>query len=209
MIRIIWKDIRTIEEIPLIKPDCIEQKRWESIQDLRAEADKKRSLASGYLLDYMCRDLQVANPVYGYTKRGKPVLKDTECSFNISHSGDYVVLAYQPQGEELGVDIQKIRPMREGMERRLLHEKEKMFLPEGEEVRLRYQNRLWNVKESFVKMTGEGLLRDLRTIRVDFENDTAISDEGKKAYFTVWNWKDDYYLSICGTNDKEIEMKEI
>ena len=209
MIRIVWKDTRTIGEIPLIKPDCIEQKRWESMQDLRAEADKKRSLASGYLLDYMCRDLQVANPVYEYTKRGKPVLKDAECAFNISHSGDYAVIAYQPKGEELGADIQKIRPMRDGMERRLLHEKEKMFLPEGEEERLCYLNRLWTVKESFVKMTGEGLLRDFRTICVDFENGIAISDEGKSAYFTVWDWKDDYYFSVCGTNENEIEMKEI
>lgn len=209
MIRIIWKDIRTIKEIPLIKPDCIEQKRWENMQDLRAEADKKRSLASGYLLDYMCRDLQVDNPVYEYTKRGKPVLKDAECSFNISHSGDYVMLAYHPKGEELGADIQKIRPMRAGMERRLLHEKEKMFLPEGEEGRLRYLNRLWAVKESFVKMTGEGLLRDFRTISVDFENGIAISNEGKSAHFTEWEWKDNYCISICGTNDKEIEMKEI
>lgn len=209
MIRIIWKDIRTIEAIPLIKPDCIEQKRWESMQNLRAEADKKRSLASGYLLDYMCRDLQVANPVYGYTKRGKPVLKDTECSFNISHSGDYAVLAYQSKGEELGADIQKIRPMRDGMERRLLHDKEKTFLPEGEEGRLHYLNRLWAVKESFVKMTGEGLLRDFRTICVDFENGIAVSDEGKSAYFTVWDWKDDYYFSVCGTYDNEIEIKEI
>ncbi len=207
MIQIVWKDIRSIVDIPLEKPDCIENKRWENIQKMKADADKKRSMASGYLLDYMCRELQVAGPVYEYAERGKPVLKGVECAFNISHSGDYVVLAYHRMKEPVGVDIQKVCTMRAGMERRILHEKEKESVVQGE--RDRYLNRLWAVKESFVKMTGEGLLRDFRTIYVDCVNGTVISDDGEKAQFIVCEWKDEYYLSICAKNGKELSIKEI
>lgn len=207
MLQIVIKDIRSIGDIPLKKPDYMEEKRWKSIWQIKAEADKKRSLASGYLLDYMCRDLQVANPVYEYTKRGKPVLRDVECAFNISHSGNYVVLAYQRSKDAVGVDIQKVRTMRDGMEKRILHGSENA--PADEEKRLCYLNRLWTVKESFVKMTGEGLACDFRTIHADFENGTVKGDNGEKALFAVVDWKGDYYLSVCTQNVTDCEIKEI
>jgi len=185
----------------------MEDKRWKNLQHIKADADKKRSMASGYLLDYMCRELQIDNPVYEYTKRGKPVLRDAECSFNISHSGDYVVLAYHKGQEPIGVDIQNVCPMREGIEKRILHEREEM--PTGDEKRLRYLNRLWTVKESFVKMTGVGLACDLRTIHVDFENGTVNGDNGEKALFLVVNWKDDYFLSVCTINAIDCRIVEV
>jgi len=90
MIQIVIKDIRSIGDIPLKKPDYMEDKRWKNLQHIKADADKKRSMVSAYLLDYMCRELQIDNPVYEYTKRGKPVLRDAECSFNISHKWNHI-----------------------------------------------------------------------------------------------------------------------
>src|ERR1700749_3492577 len=42
-----------------------------------------------------------------YTTNGKPLLERTGVSFNISHSGDYVVCAMTDQ-QQIGVDIEKI-----------------------------------------------------------------------------------------------------
>lgn len=207
--KILIKNINSIESLPLKKPDWMEDKRWDKIPELKAQADKKRSFVSAYLLDSMCRDLEIANPVYGYTENGKPFLCSADCAFNISHSGDYVVLAYHTNPGSVGVDVQKIRPMREGMERRLLHEKEYSHLPDDSDSRKHYLNSLWAVKESFVKMTGEGLSRDLRSIYVDFEAGTAMGEDGAIACFSVWEWKEDYYLAVCTTNREESEIKEI
>lgn len=196
-------------ELPLEKPGWVEEKRWNGIQKMKTEADKKRSLASAYLLGAMCGDLGIYNPVYGYTKKGKPFLIDVECAFNISHSGDYVALGYHTSTEPVGVDIQKVRVMRDGIQKRILHEKENVLLPEEGKKRWQYLNRLWTIKESFVKMSGEGLARDFRTVYVDDMNGMATGEDGAKAEFCVWNWKDDYFLAVCSVRNEECEIKEI
>ena len=209
MIQIVLKNSNSIESLPSEKPDWMEEKRWKDIQKLKAQVDKKRSFVSGYLLDSMCRDLGIENPDYGYTEKGKPFLNGVDCTFNISHSGDYAALAYHTSTNPIGVDIQKIRPMRDGMERRLLHIKEMKQLPEEYENRLHYLNRLWTVKESFVKMTGEGLSCDFRTVYADFGNAMVTGEDGVVARFSVWEWEEDYYLAVCSTGKEECEIKEI
>ena len=209
MMQILLKDIRSIEDLPLEKPDWVEEKRWNSIHRMKTEADKKRSFASAYLLDCMCRDVGITNPVYEYTAKGKAFLESVECAFNLSHSGDWVVLAYHKTEEPIGVDIQRVRLMREGMETRILHEKEKGQIRGNVNEDARYLNRLWAIKESFVKMTGEGLARDFRSVYVDFEEETVTTEDGVHAKFSVWEWKNDYFLSVCSEKTEECEINEI
>jgi len=207
--KILLKNINSIDSLPQERPDWMEQMRWERLSSIKANADKKRSLAAGYLLDYMCRDMGLDNSGYVYSGNGKPYFADAVCAFNLSHSGDYALLAYHGTKEPVGVDIQKIRTMRDGMEKRILHEDEKKFLSGDSEWRNRYLNRIWSVKESFVKMTGEGLARDFRTVYTDFENGTVATEDGISAYFRLREWKEDYYLSICSPHREEYEIKEV
>lgn len=209
MIQILLKDIYSIKDIPTKKPCWIEEKRWNSIQKIKTDADKRRSFVSGILLDSMCQDMGINTPVYELTERGKPYLVGVDCAFNISHSGDYVVLAYHANTEPLGIDIQKVRAMRDGMQKRILHEMENSLLPEDSGNEVYHLNRLWAIKESFVKMTGEGLSQDFRTVYVDFENGTVQIGEHIRAQFSVWEWKSDYFLSICSKSKEECVIKEI
>lgn len=207
--KIVLKSSNSIDCLPLQKPEWMEEKRWNNIQKIKAQTDKKRSFVSGCLLDFMCRDLGIESPDYGYTEKGKPFLNGVDCAFNISHSGEYAALVYHASTEPVGVDIQKIRLMRDGMERRLLHVKEMEQLPEEYENRMNYLNRLWAVKESFVKMTGDGLSCDFRTVYVDFDNGMVTGEDGVAAQFSVWEWEEDYYLAVCSANKEECEIKEI
>lgn len=209
MMQILLKDIRSLRGVPLERPGWVDKKRWNSIQKLKSQADKKRSLTTAYLLDYMCRDLGIDAPVYGYSEKGKPFLVDADCAFNISHSGDYVALVYHMGKEPVGADIQQARKMRDGTERRLLHEKEKSFLPEDVDGRLQYLNRLWAVKESLVKMTGEGLSCDFRTVYVNDKEGIVIKEDGMQAHFGVWEWKEDYYLAVSTMSCEECNIKEL
>ena len=204
------KNIDSIELCIEKKPEYIEDKRWESIQNIKHEADKKRSLVSGYLLWSMCRRLQIENPTYGYSPKGKPYLEGREdLAFNISHSGDYAVLTFHKTAEPIGIDIQQVRPLHAGVKRRILHEKEIIPAAMTREEKNKYLNRIWAIKESYVKMTGEGLSCDFRKLYVDFENG-LIQEEGKeRVHFIEGKWQEGYILAVCTRIPEDIQIEEI
>lgn len=209
MIQILIKDIYSVGEIPQERPDYIEEKRWEKIQTIKAAEDKLRSLVSGYLLNYMCGRLKICNPDYSYYPNGKPFIEGVPYAFNLSHSGRFAFLAYHESNEPIGADIQEVRQMRDGMVKKLLHDKEYAFLPEDKELQCLHLNRLWTVKESFVKMTGEGLTRDLRTIYVDFEKGKVRTEDGVTGAFIVGEWEDAYYYSVCTIHEKSVQIEQL
>ena len=67
-------------------------------------SDQARCLVAGLLLRKICGVTDDAQLYCG--ENGKPYLKNGGMYFNISHSGDYVVLA--TADSEVGVDIEKI-----------------------------------------------------------------------------------------------------
>lgn len=106
---------------------------------------------SGYaLLRYATgrADLSVAR-----TPEGKPYLPDMpDFHFNLTHSGDYVAIAYGP--EPVGMDIEQIRAdgIRPGIAQRF-------FSPAEQEFAAKEQGffQIWSMKESYVKYLGTGL----------------------------------------------------
>ena len=183
------------------KPDYITEKRWEKIQSLRAVEDKKRSLAAGRLLARMCKELAVENPVYQDGEKGKPYIKNCpDIAFNLSHSGEYVTLAYHPKSAEVGIDIQKIRKLSEGMQKRILHPKEiteNSFHEMSEDEKNLFQNRIWAIKESYVKMTGEGLSHDFRNIYTEIEKGVITDESGRSAMFFETDAPQGYVIAVA------------
>jgi len=169
------------------KPDYITDERWEKVVRIQPLEDKKRSLLAGKLQYLMCEECGAVNPVYGIATGGKPVLLNyPQIVFNLSHSGEYVILCYQKGAKSIGVDIQKIKEVSERFRKRILHENEIVWLKEhfsGSEVPSTILNRIWVVKESYVKMTGEGLSHDFRKLCVDFEKETISDESGSSVSF--------------------------
>ena len=184
--KLLIENITSVGEMDLQnKPDYVTDERWERVCRIRPIEDKKRSLLAGKLLDQMCRECDIEEPEYGVEMSGKPILLNApELAFNLSHSGEYVLLAYKKGVKSIGVDVQKIRNASDGLKRRLLHTEEWRFIEEKmgvlegtqTEEALVVLNRIWAIKESFVKMTGEGLSHDFRKICIDFEK-KEVSDE--------------------------------
>ncbi len=118
------------------------------------------------LLDYAIRHL------YGLTiedcqksraEHGKPCfLLHPEIEFNLSHSGDYVILAVS--GIPVGIDIQEKKVTD------IDKLGKKVFSPEAYRAFLTHEDRQeeffreWVLKESYVKWTGEGLLHGLMNL---------------------------------------------
>lgn len=119
----------------------------------------------------------------GRTEKGKPyVLSSTDgktqrlgCNFNISHQGDYVVIAAE-EGKPVGVDIMKVEWPRSTslhdffrtLDRQLTQrEWANVKKRQGDVEQLRAFYRYWCLKESYVKALGTGI--GFEVSRLDFD----------------------------------------
>ncbi len=193
------------------KPDYVTDERWEKILRIRPLEDKRRSLLAGKLLHQMCEACGLDTPMYGTVASGKPVLVNhPQVVFNLSHSGKYVVLVYEEGAKAIGVDIQQIRAVSDGVKKRILHEKEwiwfssevemwrknpngKVKRSSGENILL---NRIWAIKESYVKMTGEGLSHDFRKLCIDFDKGIVTDENENRANYKELEAPDGYVVAV-------------
>ena len=96
-----------------------------------------------------------------YLPGGKPVFKNADIHFNISHSGTAaaVVLSSSP----VGIDIQRIHPYNPALANRICTAYEKTALSSAADKAYMLYS-LWSMRESYVKYTGEGLRGSIRDI---------------------------------------------
>lgn len=98
---------------------------------------------------------------------GKPYLVDQGVQFNLSHSGDWLVVAVSTAWA-LGVDIEQARPLArlDGLSRRCLTEAERQSLPAAGHQRAETFLRYWTCKEAYLKATGTGLSHPMAQVPV-------------------------------------------
>ncbi|MEY4211316.1 MAG: hypothetical protein RLZ92_1697 [Pseudomonadota bacterium] len=112
-----------------------------------------RQILAGYL------EVQPADLIFVRNVYGKPFLANASLFFNISHSGDCLLIAVS-DFDSIGVDIELIKSGRNllGLAKRCFSADELNFwfsLPEDARERWFYQ--LWVRKEAFVKAVGRGI----------------------------------------------------
>lgn len=96
-------------------------------------------------------------------KYGKPCFRiHPEVRFNISHSGDLVICAVSDF--EIGIDIQeKSRMNTDRIAKKIMSSAEhKKYIESSERQDFFY--RVWVMKESYVKWTGDGITRELHSL---------------------------------------------
>ncbi|MEO5910058.1 MAG: 4'-phosphopantetheinyl transferase superfamily protein [Pelobium sp.] len=93
---------------------------------------------------------------------GKPYIKE-DIYFNISHSGDWILLAFSTH--EIGIDIEYINPdqMTEELLNHVFHPKELKMIKESKKPIEEFY-RFWTRKEAFLKKTGKGINANLNAI---------------------------------------------
>lgn len=104
------------------------------------------------------------NPEIVEQEGGKPLLKDhPEIHFNLSHCKTAVacVLGDEP----VGVDVERIRKYDAQLARYTMNEQELQEI-EASTDRARAFIRLWTKKEALLKLTGEGIRDDLKTVLI-------------------------------------------
>lgn len=127
-------------------------------QHLKVRVGLRQILAS--FLNQAAEKINIAKTAYG-----KPYLPDyPEIHFNISHSGEVLLVAISAMGT-VGIDIEQAKTQRRdfsGLVAKCFAESEIKYwnaLPEDEKTSEFY--RFWTRKEAFVKATGRGLAMGL------------------------------------------------
>lgn len=159
----------------------------------RFNPDAKSSCAGRLMLKRMLRKINVDSKSNNMkllrTKLGKPYLERNSCeffekfphfNFNLSHHGDWVVLASDPN-HLVGVDVMKIEKRRnesttdffEIMKNCFTNSEWKVIkqqtLKEYEQLSQFYTH--WTLKESYIKAIGIGLGFDLQSCSFSISND--------------------------------------
>jgi 4'-phosphopantetheinyl transferase len=130
--------------------DLVTSARRKRINKFLQVEDKARCLLAGLLMRKLCGIIDESQLIYG--ENGKPYLKDGNKYFNISHSGNYVILALSEK--EVGIDIEKIDTHPDKVAVRCFTTEECEWMRQEESDEAFYK--LWTAKESVMKATGLG-----------------------------------------------------
>lgn len=165
--------------------------RLEKAVRLLSLEKRKESAGAGLLLARILpRFLASAEEVFA-DERGK--LLHPRLFLSLAHGGGMAVLAVGDR--PVGCDVERLSRVREGVLRRFLKE-ERAFVEEaGQGVRERAFYRIWTGKESYLKMTGEGLSA-WKEVCVLPEG--LILREGKEQLCRIeWKEKGEHLLAVC------------
>ncbi len=119
------------------------------------QSSKNHSLLGRVLLSYsLLKNGKEKKLAFTYGDNGKPYLKDGRAFFNISHSGDYVVCSISES--EIGCDVQTVGKYNPRIAERFFTDNERKILENSDNQPSDF-TRLWALKESVLKKTGEGI----------------------------------------------------
>ncbi|MCL2052919.1 MAG: 4'-phosphopantetheinyl transferase superfamily protein [Oscillospiraceae bacterium] len=130
--------------------ELVTDSRRERIKRYLKIESKAKCLTAGLLLRYICGVTNDSMLTTG--ENGKLYLKNSCLHFNISHSGEYVILATAVS--EVGVDIEKVKPYSKSVAKRCFTPIELELLEQTNGSENFY--RIWTAKESIMKSTGLG-----------------------------------------------------
>lgn len=198
MVYLYAADIRNLPD-PQKTPEVLNHiygERKKQILKYRKEDDRKRCLGAGLLLEKIL-------PYYGASPEnitaganGKPGTEGI--SFNISHSGHFVICAVGKKA--VGCDIERIDEEPEGVAERFFHQNEIHYLATLEmEKRNEMFFRLWTLKESYIKMTGDGLHLPINSFEILLDGEKIQIRRGGKILpchireYTIPGYK----ISVC------------
>jgi len=150
----------------------------------RRDADRDSSIAARGALRILLSGytgIPVAEVEFHYSGNGKPhlVFDGEEVDFNVSHSGDWVVLAFG-RDRNIGVDVEKIKWEMDvlAIASRYFSSDEVALIESAEDKHTMFFQ-LWARKEAYVKAHGAGLFQVLSSFTVPIVGN-ELPETGKK-----------------------------
>lgn len=186
---------------PLTEPGVMEglwEERKEKILRYKLEQSRKQSLGAGLLLKWALKKHGAAVEQLSYGVNGKPEAEGV--FFNLSHSGQWAVCAIGDG--PVGCDVEEIASVREGIAERFFTENEVQHLAQFEGERRNEEFfRLWTLKESYMKMTGEGMSLGLDRFEFDMDGQPTVKRDGEVCDCHIKEYKlPGYKLAVCAAS---------
>lgn len=207
MLKLYIADIATIpdpkEESEVMK--SLSADRQIRISNMKSEKSRRQCLGAGLLLNKVLESYGKNHHDISIGEHGKPEL-DGFC-FNLSHSEDLVICAVSDS--PVGCDVEKLREAPKRIAERYFGKCEKQYLDmcEGKDYDKAFF-RLWTIRESYVKMTGEGLGIPRGSLEIIVDEEIQIFRNGKKEICHISEIMiRDYVISICSEESGPVEIK--
>jgi len=145
----------------------------------------QRTCALAYLL--LCEGLEkeygiTAKPVFDYGEHGKPfIVGHADIHFNMSHCREAVVCYVS--NRPVGIDVESVRDYREQLARHTMNDEEMRQISASDCPALAF-TRLWTMKEAVQKLSGRGLVDDMKNILKNLPSEltTTVSPDGRYVY---------------------------
>ena len=177
----------------------LEPDRVERIEKCTNAGQKKRLVCTGVLLQGLLKAQGVTTGQIAYEENGKPYIDGKEDLFyNISHSGNKVIIVLS--GQPVGIDIQATVPYKEALVNKICSMEERDA--HGNDL-VRHLNLIWAVKESYTKLTGQGITVELSDVGYsEKENgDLSITFKGEEAAVGKHVYSDEIYEAILTSKE--------
>ena len=208
-------DTSPLENEELFKKhfDTVSTYRKEKIERNRLLKDKSLSLGAGILLDFALQSfgLREKDMEYISGENGKPFFKNhPEIHFNISHSKSCVICSVSEN--PVGCDTEKIGKADLRIAKRFFAEKEKNFVNSITNTEEQNESfyRIWTLKESYIKYTGNGLAQGLASFEFELDDEIALYDKGNKVNLFFKEYKiNGYRIAVCSEENDFAENLEI
>lgn len=201
-VRVYWLDCRKVDPAKERVRRLMSPRRREKIAAIRDENGRRQSAAAELALVLALaqeRGGQVRMVKWETLPGGKPVLDDG-LYVSLAHSGDMAVCAVFER--DVGVDVEAPRDVPAAMRRKVYSSAEQ----ERPDRMLRWT---WVAKESYLKMTGEGISRAMNGFAAE---EGAIMDMDGSRMACVRTAPDTlpgYILCVCAADMNDVELTEL
>ena len=181
------------------------EQRKEAVGRLKNKKAACVSIMAGYLL------IEAVKEAYGMNKDdirvlktefGKPYLENcSDFKYNISHSGDYVAIAYGK--EDVGIDIEQIRETDLKIADRFFHHDEIEYITRTNKEQNKRFFEIWTGKEAYLKYTGQGINVPLDSVIINVEEKRIQNIDIGLDVKQV----DDLLVTVCALDVTDIDYK--
>lgn len=170
-------NLKTIDTVAAL--GMVSAQRREKALRFRHEQGRRECLAAYLLLmDALHREHSIIEPpVFEYSEGGKPcIVGHPDIHFNLSHCREAAVCILSDA--PVGIDVETIRPFKDSLAKHVLSYDEYQDVVASAHQDIEFI-KLWTRKEAILKLTGEGIRSDLKTVipqHPDISFSTVVTD---------------------------------
>ena len=185
--------------------------RQKKVDAKKFQKDKLLSLGAGVLLKKALTEngIRYERAVFAEEPNGRPYIAGNSVYFNLSHSGTKVLCAVSPV--PVGCDVEQIDHFDDTIVKRFFHEKEAsaIFSSQSEEQKRERFYRIWTLKESFLKATGQGFSLPLNQFCITLWDPIVIEQEysEEEFHFKEFDLGDGYRYACCSVCENIGDLK--